>query len=68
MSKGVGKAVTKPIESASEAVNKFGKRILGLAKRVFIFTLITKALRSLRDTFGGLLKSNSQFTSSLAHS
>ena len=66
MSKGVGKLVTKPIESASEAVNKFGKRILGLAKRVFIFTLITKALRGLRDTFGALLKSNSQFTASLA--
>lgn len=45
---------------AGKKVTAFGKRILGLAKRVFVFSLITKALRNVRKWLGDLIKTNSE--------
>lgn len=53
--------LSRAIHNVSEGISNFGSRIFGLAKRVFVFTLITKGLRALRDTFGAALQSNSQF-------
>lgn len=47
-------------------VSSFGNRIIGLAKRVFIFSVITKALRALRSALSGVFISNNQFANSLA--
>ena len=42
------------------------RRIMGLVKRVFFFTLITKALRSVRSQVSALIASDSQLSASLA--
>lgn len=47
-------------------MDKFSKRIVGLAKRVFVFTLITKALRSMRDWLGKAVKTNGEATAAIA--
>lgn len=44
-----GDQISAAMEAAQKRMEKFEKRIIGLAKRVFVFTLITKALRSLKD-------------------
>lgn len=53
------------LENAGTTVTKFGARIMGLVKRVFVFTVITKGLRAIRDTIGAVLMSDSAFVSSL---
>lgn len=55
-SKAMGAAVAR----AEKHMDKFVVRIKGLARRVFVFTLIAKALRSVRDWFGKVYKSNDQ--------
>lgn len=47
-------------------LDKFTKRISGLLKRVFIFSLITTALRSARTWMGKAIKTNSEATASIA--
>lgn len=49
-----------------EQTQKFSNRVKKLASRVFVFTMITAALRSLRTWFGNLLKTNSEFNASIA--
>lgn len=53
-------------DNAQTAMDKFTKRIIGLAKRVFVFSLITKALRSVRSYLDAALKSNNEYSASLA--
>lgn len=45
---------------ASTALGKLERRIIGLAKRVFIFSVITRALRSLRTWFVNTVKANDE--------
>lgn len=56
---------SKSAIAAGKAFEKFGKRISGLAKRIFIFAVITKALRALRSVIGNILKNDEEFTKSL---
>lgn len=57
---------TEPkISAVSAGFEKLGNRITGLVKRVFVFTLITKALRALRSTVGSILMSDESFRQSL---
>lgn len=51
----------------SDSVRRFGDRLNGLVKRVFVFTLITSGLRKVRDWFGSILKTNAQMQSALAN-
>lgn len=53
--KGAFSETHKSLSSSIGSVNKFGKRVAGLAKRVFVFGLITAALRSVRDEIGNIL-------------
>lgn len=53
------------LEKAGNSISTFGARIMGLVKRVFVFTVITKGLRAVRDTIGAVLMSDSAFISSL---
>lgn len=55
-----------PATAITDSIGKLGDRIFGLAKRVFVFSMITRALRSLRTTFGSVLMSNEGFRNSLA--
>ena len=55
---GIGDAGQEAAAKADSAFAKFEKRILGLAKRVFVFSLFTKALRSLRSYLAETVKEN----------
>ena len=53
-------------QTVSEQFKKFAKRIAGLAKRVFIFTMITKALRTMRKMLLSTIGADKQMSTSLA--
>ena len=53
-------------QKVSEQFKKFTKRIAGLAKRVFIFTMITKALRTMRKILLSTIGADKQMSTSLA--
>lgn len=57
--------VSDAIGRVGTAIEKTSKRILGLIRRVFIFTVITKALRSVRENISSVLMSNEDFRNSL---
>ena len=47
-------------------IDKLGKRIMGLAKRVFVFTLITTALRGVRSYMGQVIGSSDEASAAMA--
>lgn len=53
-------------QNVSEQFKKFTKRIAGLAKRVFVFTMITKALRTMRKMLLSTIGADKQMSTSLA--
>lgn len=53
-------------QNVSEQFKKFTKRTAGLAKRVFIFTMITKALRTMRKMLLSTIGADKQMSTSLA--
>ena len=53
-------------QKVSEQFKKFTKRIAGLAKRVFIFTMITKALRTMRKMLLSTIGADKLMSTSLA--
>lgn len=53
-------------QNVSEQFKKFTKQIAGLAKRVFIFTMITKALRTMRKMLLSTIGADKQMSTSLA--
>lgn len=57
----------KSLAGATVGLDKFVKRIGGLAKRVFIFTVITRALRKLRALLTSMISSDKQIQTSLAN-
>ena len=50
----------------SEQMGKFAKRIATIAKKVFIFTMITKALRAMRSVLLNTINADKQMSASLA--
>lgn len=52
-------------ESASNSFEKMGMKLLGMAKRVFVFSVITKALRSVRSEIGSVFMANEQYRQSV---
>lgn len=57
----------KSLTGATVGLDKFVKRIGGLAKRVFIFTVITRALRKLKELLTSMTSSDKQIQTSLAN-
>lgn len=53
-------------DKAHVSAEKFGKRIGSLATRVFVFSLITAALRKVREYMSKVLQTNDEYTSQLA--
>lgn len=51
---------------ADTFLDKFTKRVKGLAKRVFIFSMITAALRHLRSWMGSVVDSNDEASAAMA--
>lgn len=67
-----GKALKSKMSESNSALspvitgfNKMGKKLTGMAKRVFIFSMITKALRGLRTTITSVIMSDDKFRESL---
>lgn len=54
------------LKKADDVLNRFANRVKGLARRVFVFTLITAALRSMRSWMGKVIKTNSEATAAIA--
>lgn len=50
----------------SEQMGKFAKRIATIAKKVFIFTMVTKALRAMRSVLLNTINADKQMSASLA--
>lgn len=55
-----GNALSESMSRAAERVEHLGNRIAGLIKRVFVFSLITRALRSLRTWLANTVKANAE--------
>ena len=69
----MGLAFTKKLNPVPGLLNKvsgkvggLGKKIGGMLKRVFIFSMMTKALRSLRSAFQSVISSDSDMANSFA--
>ena len=58
-------ALAAASKKADEYMDRFVRRVKGLARRVFIFGLIAQGLRSVRDWFGKVIKSNDQATKAI---
>ena len=63
---GGARAFAPAISQAEKYMNRFVNRVKGLARRVFVFTLITSALRSLREWLGRAIRTNGEATASIA--
>lgn len=59
-------ALAAASKKADEYMDRFVRRVKGLARRVFIFGLIAQGLRSVRDWFGKVIKTNDQATKAIA--
>lgn len=58
--------VNSIINGVGKRIDKLGKKITGMIKRVFVFTMITKALRGIRSWFGDIIATNDEATGALA--
>lgn len=64
----MGQAYTENIAAIKKSGGAFGalgKRISGLAKRVLVFSVMTSALRELRQAFGNLVQSDTELSKQL---
>lgn len=61
-----GAAVSRGVDGASSALDKFSRRIGTMLKRVFVFGVILKAVRAVTDALGGALQKNQRFSASFA--
>ena len=55
------------INSATKALKKFEKRLVTMAKKVFVFSLVLAALRKVKAYMGEALKTNEEFQASYAN-
>ena len=58
--------MAQKMDEVNQRMEKFTNRIKGLARRVFVFTLITTALRGLRTWLWNSIKANDQASAAIA--
>lgn len=56
----------KALEKADGVMNSFVKRVKGLARRVFVFTIISAALRGVRGWLSNVIKTNDEASAAMA--
>jgi len=61
-----GSSIAAGISSATNSIKKLERRIVGLIKRVFIFSVITQALRGMRTWLNNAIKSNDEASAAIA--
>lgn len=54
------------LESAGKYMDRFTARVKGLMRRVFVFTIITMALRKMREWIGKTIKTNSEASAAIS--
>ncbi|SKA15800.1 hypothetical protein SAMN02745116_02621, partial [Pilibacter termitis] len=59
------KQITSGVQGVGNSVDKMSNKIWGMVKKVFMFSLILKFIRSMRDGLSAALGTNDQFTQSL---
>ncbi len=62
----LGDKFSGSVQKSKLGIEAFNKRIAALAKRVFVFTVITKALRQLKSLFAATAKTNGEYNSAVA--
>ena len=63
---GSAKRMGEATKKANGILDRFSKRLKGLITRVFVFTLITQALRTMREWLGKIIRTNSEATAAIA--
>lgn len=58
--------VPSMISGVSKKIDTLGKKLTGMIKRVFVFSMMTKALRALRSAMQNLISSDKDMSNSLA--
>ena len=61
-----GAKISAAFDKARGSANKFGKRMLEIAKGALVFNVVSAALRGVVNYMGKVLKSNAQYTAELA--
>ncbi len=61
-----GKNAGKSLKETTAGIERLTKRLLNVVASVFVFTVLNKAFTALRDSMGGALMANEQFSASLA--
>lgn len=61
-----GSRIAASMSQINSRIGKVEKRILGLARRVFVFTLVTRGLRAIRDNLWEGIKANEQASAAIA--
>lgn len=61
-----GAAVSRGMDGATSAVDRFSRRIGTMLKRVFVFGVILKAVRAVTNAITGALQQNQRFSASFA--
>lgn len=59
-------AMGDAINRAQSYMEKFTERVKKLAKRVFVFTVITAALRAIKNWMGGIIRQNNEAAAAMA--
>ncbi len=60
-----GGNISSAMQRASDKISKIGKKLIGMVRRVFLFSVITRALRGVREYFSNILNSTPEFTAAL---
>lgn len=63
---GASARMEQAAKSVSDSMNKFSNRVAGLFKRVLVFSLITRALQSLRTWLGKTIMQNEEARAAIA--
>ena len=61
-----GAKMSAAFDKARSSANKFGKRMLEVAKGALVFNVVSSVLRGVVNYMGKVLKSNSEYTAQLA--
>lgn len=61
-----GNQTSAAMKQMTSRLEKFEKRVIGLAKRVFFFSLITSGLRSLRNSLWDTIRMDDEATATIA--
>ena len=60
-----GERISAAMKRASDRIGRIGKKLIGMVRRVFLFSVITRALRGVREYFSNILNSTPEFTAAM---